>query len=60
MIPVGVDSSLALYNQRKIGKNRIKETIIQQDTDGDISVDPYPSPFNIQPAEKGLLFKDYK
>ncbi len=29
LIPVGIDSSLALYHQRKIGKNKIKETIIQ-------------------------------
>lgn len=61
LVPVGVDSSLALYHQRKIGKNKIKQTIIQTMEGGDIMVSHYPYPFDqIQPAEEGVLFEEYK
>jgi hypothetical protein len=59
--PVGIDSSLALYKRIKIGKNKDIRNIKKYSSTGDVIIAPYPFPFDqIKPAEKGILFKDFK
>lgn len=63
--PVGVDSSLVIYEQKGIGKNKKIGTIIKKEEEDEIS-ERYPYPFNqIRTVRKGkyynnrwILFKD--